>query len=284
MRAGLVARRVKLILWTAEDPASERIARALAREGRFTKEGGGAVRLSSQSKAALFEVEGSLLKADQVDRAAARSSGRSFDHALFLSRHSASSGIRSLTVHPLGNLGPQAKFGGAPRTIAPADPALMTALLQALWQEAKPIGFQASFEATHHGPVMDIPSLFVEVGSSPAEWSDEQACEAVARAVAAAYLQADAGVAGGGAIGIGGGHYHPRQADYARRTGTAVGHLVPRHALADLPPELLERAARMSDAQRYLVDGRRDGDQLVARAAALLADLGLEGVELGSSE
>jgi D-aminoacyl-tRNA deacylase len=249
---------VRLLLWTSQDPASLRLAEALVDLGHFCDAGSRpALRLDEAADAALAEVEGSLLAADRIDERVGREAGLSFDSALFLSKHSAASGIRTLTVHPIGNLTGEARFGGSPATLAPADPAAMTRLLAALATEGRPRSLQASFEATHHGPLMSIPSLFVEVGSSLKDWQDDGTCRLVARAVSAAYLRGPPAPPGPGALGVGGGHYQPFATDIARAEAVPVGHLIPTHVLRDVGEEALERALGCSKAPKVLFDSRK---------------------------
>lgn len=273
---------MKLLLWTKEDPASQRIAAALNRDGFFAgPHAPGAPAVEARLGAALAEVKGPLVSADFADRAFVAPPGEHFDRALFLSRHSAASGLTALTVHPIGNFGLETRVGGGPRTLAPPDPPAMTALLRALMTEAAPLGINATFEATHHGPRMDIPSLFVEVGSGPEDWENKSYCGAVARAIILAYLPASLPPPGPGSLGLGGGHYHPRHSDRARHAGEAFGHLIPAYALAGTDEATLRTAAEQSRATSVVVD-RRSEPAAVDRAAAFLESLGLARTVLGA--
>lgn len=273
---------MKLLLWTREDPASMRLADALLKLGRFPDEGASPdLRLDGDADAVLARVDGPLLSADYADRSVKAPAGASWDRALFLSKHSAASGVPAFTVHPIGNLGADATFGGRPRTLAPPDPGAMTSLLKALAAEAKPLDVAATFEATHHGPLMAIPSLFVEVGSRPQDWQSETFSLAAARAVDAGYLSGKTPEAPAPALGLGGGHYHPRQSDAARKDGTAVGHLVPAYALADLEAATLAQACESTRAKVLLLDRRKAEGPLLDRALDALEARGLRTVVLG---
>jgi D-aminoacyl-tRNA deacylase len=264
---------VKLVVWTRQDPASERVAGALMGAGHFKAAGplpGTAV--DTPSSTLLMEAEGSMLEADYIERRGKVAAGGSaITRVLFLSKHSAASGKRSLTVHSVGNLGGDAKFGGQPRRIVPPDPEAATALLRALSDVAPGCGASATFESTHHGPVLEVPALFVEVGSTLADWRNDAMAEAVARAVLGAWMPlADRPPAGEAVAGVGGGHYHPKHTDFARRTGTPVGHLVPDHALADTDDATLDQVVALTGARRVLIDGRSltARDRLRVRQAA----------------
>ena len=49
-------------------------------------------------------------------------------------------------------------------------------------KEEMRLNYQVSYECTHHGPSLDVPTMFVERGSSLKQWKDLRAAEAVAHA------------------------------------------------------------------------------------------------------
>ncbi|OPY37127.1 MAG: D-tyrosyl-tRNA(Tyr) deacylase [Methanoregula sp. PtaU1.Bin051] len=160
-----------------------------------------------------FDVESRLIHADGVDRDV------DCDLVIFLSRHASVNPVPVLTVHVTGNL-QDAELGGSPRTLPPAAPAMMQAVLRELARRCPP-GYRAAYEVTHHGPT-DIrhPSFFVEIGSTEKEWADESAGLAVAESVLAA-CPADAVPL----VGFGGNHYAARQTGIALSTRGAFGHI-----------------------------------------------------------
>jgi len=106
---------------------------------------------------------------------------------VFVSRHSSVSGIPTLSVHTPGNFG-EAEVGGITRkiSVSPAS-AMKEALLEMVRQkEQLRLNYKVSYECTHHGPSLEVPTMFVELGSSPVQWKDLKAAEAVAHAAMAA--------------------------------------------------------------------------------------------------
>jgi D-aminoacyl-tRNA deacylase len=128
---------------------------------------------------------------------------------IYASRHRSESGKRSLTVHPIGNFG-SADFGGRPKTLVPSSPHLMTQALRLLRKKAKDLDFSVSYEATHHGPYLQTPTFFIEIGSDENAWRDENAALAIAETLLEVRTK-DYPVG----IGVGGGHYVPRITDVA---------------------------------------------------------------------
>ena len=92
---------------------------------------------------------------------------------IFPSRHVASSGFPCLTIPPIGTpqyeLGEKPPFGGKPGD-APLPSPRMSSWMQELKKQAKLHNlvdeFSISFETTHHGPWISVPSLFIEIGST----------------------------------------------------------------------------------------------------------------------
>ncbi len=157
---------------------------------------------------------------------------------VFLSKHRAESGTRSLTVHPLGNFGP-ADLGGRPATLVPAAPEAMTDTLRSLVARARGTSHRVTFEATHHGPFLSTPAFFYELGSGPEDWKDEAAARLLAEVILGVHsTRMPVG------IGIGGWHYVPRLTDVALDRRVAFGHLVPSHAVPLLDDAMLDRIVR----------------------------------------
>ncbi len=161
---------------------------------------------------------------DNIDKAATRALGTSVEEVVFLSRHKAASGKRSLTVHPIGNWG-RADYGGREGTVVPSAPHLMSSLLRQLKEEATGLEFEITFEVTHHGPYLETPTLFIEIGSSEATWGDHDAAQAIARSLLNVEVSAYPV-----AMGIGGGHYAPRFSESSLFKKIDFGHMLPNHA------------------------------------------------------
>jgi D-aminoacyl-tRNA deacylase len=86
---------------------------------------------------------------------------------VFISRHSSISGTPTLSVHTPGNLG-EAELGGLSRTVSVSAANAMRDTLKAMVQLKKEmqLNYEVSYECTHHGPSLDAPTMFAELGSS----------------------------------------------------------------------------------------------------------------------
>jgi D-aminoacyl-tRNA deacylase len=156
---------------------------------------------------------------------------------IFLSRHSSAKAIPTLSVHTPGNLS-EAKFGGEPRkvSISPAG-AMKNALLKmAKLATERKLDYEVSYECTHHGPSLDVPTMFAELGSSPKQWKDLKAAEVVADAAVAAVSDCSRCSV---ALGIGGPHYNKKFTKLALTNQAAFGHMIPKYALEEVDAEII---------------------------------------------
>jgi D-aminoacyl-tRNA deacylase len=162
---------------------------------------------------------------------------------IFVSRHSSQSGTPTLSVHTPGNLTERAEKGGFSKqvSISPAS-AMKEALKEMARQvEEKQLAYKVSYECTHHGPSLNIPTMFAELGSSPKQWQDTEAAEAVANAaIAAATRQTEYSTV----IGIGGSHYNEKFTKIALETRTAFGHIIPKYAIAKIDTGMLQQCVK----------------------------------------
>ena len=78
--------------------------------------------------------------------------------------HSSSKGIASFTTHSLGNFKDDPELGGLPKTLVDAAPLEMLSFLHTIYKKDVPI--DRVYEATHHGPFVNKPSFFIELGGN----------------------------------------------------------------------------------------------------------------------
>jgi D-aminoacyl-tRNA deacylase len=190
------------------------------------------------------------------------------DLLIFATTHRSEKGVQSLTVHFPGNW-KAAALGGKEREIGIAPASLAKALYLGLKQR---FDGTVTVEATHHGPYLEKPSLFIEIGSSEEQWKDpvlgkiiaetlrdvvgkEQVCETV--------------------VALGGGHYPQEINKILERTRYAVGHMCPKYALADLDKTMLQQAweRNLEKPLFFVLDWKGMGTEK-ERILALLDELG----------
>ena len=162
---------MKFIVASKEDTASMNIRRFVVEDGDWRAFGRfeGEPVLRSGQDALLVTIEDTHLYYDDIDRKVSEALGLPMPElVIFLSRHKSGSGLRTLTVHPLGCYH-KADYGGRDGTLVPAAPVHMTKALRSINERtiSEGLDFQVSYECTHHGPYLESPTFFIEIGRMP---------------------------------------------------------------------------------------------------------------------
>ncbi|KAL5987462.1 D-aminoacyl-tRNA deacylase [Asimina triloba] len=262
---------VTLVVATTADPASIGPASALlAMPGWNTGPSVQDIPSFVNGNIRLLKHDNSIVEEDYLDKRWEDATGEVVDEVIFLSRHTAVSNRPALTVHPIGVPhiadGETPPAGGKPGWAGLPSPRIgpWLRLLKKI-AEAHNLTpeFEITLEATHHGPLVDTPTMFVEIGSTEEYWKRQDAAQAVALV---GYFQENLfdiciheevrtrmweglGLGGGAGVGtwdryghclhkknkvllgIGGGHYAPRHMDIVQKDGVWVGHLLSGYSL-----------------------------------------------------
>jgi len=161
------------------------------------------------------------------------------DIFVFISKHKSEQKSKTFTIHAPGNWR-NADFGGQPGRVCLTASFFLKHLFMILDEKAKNSGYKVSMEVTHHGPYMEKPCCFIEIGSSEEEWKDKNAAKIIAEAVKQA-ISTDIGIGWVSAIGIGGPHYCPNFNKIQLSSKYALGHIIPEYSLP-LTGEILKQA------------------------------------------
>jgi len=212
---------------------------------------------------------------DNLDKEITKQLGVIPQIIIFASRHSSQQKLPALTTHVTGNWG-KAMYGGKDESLAIAEPIAMKLALLKL-NELNDLNWTVCYEATHHGPSeLDVPSLFVEIGSSEEEWKNEQAGEIVAETIFYVINDYTKSHSFRTVIGIGGGHYAPKQTKVALNSELAFSHIAAKYA-HPLSKELLIKAINRTSGRVHgiYVDwkGSRGETKQMARNIAEELDL-----------
>jgi D-tyrosyl-tRNA(Tyr) deacylase len=177
----------------------------------------------------------------------AQSLPEKFPHAnlvVFISRHSSQSGKPTLSVHTPGNFG-DAELGGLPRTVSVSPALAMQNALKALvhYNDELCLDYEVSFECTHHGPSLNVPAMFVELGSSEFQWKDSKAAQAVAHAAMSAISEFSKST-GSAVLGIGGTHYNQKFTLMALVGEAVFGHMIPKYGVSLVDAAMLSQCVK----------------------------------------
>jgi D-aminoacyl-tRNA deacylase len=135
--------------------------------------------------------------------------------------------------------------------------------------------YEITLECTHHGPSdIDIPSVFIELGSNEPQWLDEVAGRIVANAILL-LKDGDSPVA----VGFGGTHYAPRQTALILSTDITFGHIFPTHALNDIDESMVKQAFARSGADFAYIDRKSMKGEERDKLVQMIEHIGFEALK-----
>ena len=194
-----------------------------------------------------------ILWEDHLDKRWFAETNEKVLEVIFPSRHAAKSGTPCLTLHPIGvphlDHSKTPEFGGESGLAPPPSTRLgpWWRLLKSKWNEQSIPDFTLSLEVTHHGPILSVPCLFIEVGSTKEYWPHEQAAKLLSD-----IIWEGLGLSGTSEIGrwdkeshsahpvlvtLGGGHYAPKGNKLASEENVWLGHMLANHSIPFGTPE-----------------------------------------------
>ena len=173
------------------------------------------------------------------------------DFLIFASRHTSKTARPAFLVHTTGNWGKNNDFGGDPQSLSLTSALLLKAGFISFIEKDLPIilsNFSFDIEVTHHGPTkLEIPLIFMELGSSKVEWGIVDAGESVASAVINTinnYLKFKKKGDQEICLGFGGTHYAPNFRRLIEKTNLAVSFICPKYYIQELNSEIILKMIR----------------------------------------
>ena len=169
------------------------------------------------------------------------------DILIFASRHTSKTARPALLVHTTGNWGSNTDFGGNPRDLSKTSALFHKAGFVSLKDQISLLNnpsFSLDIEVTHHGPtILDIPLIFIELGSSKKEWIIDEAGELVASAIVNSifkYLIFNEDKNQQVGLGFGGTHYAPNFNRLITNNDVAMSFICPKYYIQELDENLIE--------------------------------------------
>jgi len=167
-----------------------------------------------------------------------------YDFIIFASKHQSEKGEKSLSVHAPGNFR-QNDFGGQQGKICPSSAWFQKQLFERLNSIAKEHEldkhYNITLECTHHGPLIEKPCVFIEIGSSETEWNDRRAAFVIAKTISETIENFEENLYNEIAVGIGGPHYCPNFNKIQLNSNVALSHIIPQYSLP-LTEEMIKEA------------------------------------------
>lgn len=229
------------LLYSNLDPASKNIAEHIKSEYQFEPKSRGGKEFWGNGEIQIHRSTSELIFADHVDEL-------NLDLIYFLNKHSSAEGVASFTTHSTGNWTNEAKLGGEPKQLSRSAPIQMRAVLESI-SKIDATGLEKTYEATHHGPVIKTPSMFVELGGTKDAINDKHLAAKLADAVYSSIIDKNKAYKKI-AIGIGGIHYSRKFSRLAIEEGYAFSYIMPKYAIMNEDEsdnlEMLEQALQRS--------------------------------------
>lgn len=216
----------------------------------------------------LYLTNNDLIHSENIDQAI------DADIFIFASKHRSKENTKSFAVHSIGNWG-GAELGGKEGQLCHSSAVLLKNLFITLNKNAKVTGYEMTMEATHHGPYVFKPSVFVEVGSTEEEWKNKENGRILAKTIIEGI--SDKNFNYKIAIGIGGPHYCNNFNKIMLESDIAFSFICPKYALPNLNEDVINQAiAKTKEKVDFAVLDWKGLGQEKERVMGLLGNSNLE--------
>jgi len=166
-----------------------------------------------------------------------------YDFIIFASKHKSEKKEKTLSIHAPGNWR-NAELGGQPGKICKTSALFQKQIFEKLKINADSHNlkdYKLTLECTHHGPLIDKPCIFIEIGSTETEWKDRRAAFIIAKTIRDIIQDFKENPYNEIAIGIGGPHYCPNFNKIQLNSNIALSHIIPQYMLP-LTEEMIKEA------------------------------------------
>lgn len=173
-----------------------------------------------------------------------------YDFVIFASKHKSEQGGKTLSVHAPGNWR-QAEFGGELGKVCKTSALFQKQIFEKLNENVKEYDLKeygVTLECTHHGPLIDKPCIFIEIGSTETEWNDRRAAFVIAKTISDIISEFKENPYNEIAIGIGGLHYCQSFNRIQGKSNVAISHVIPKYAFP-LTKEMIEEAIKKTEEE-----------------------------------
>ena len=186
-----------------------------------------------------------------------------YDFVIFASKHESKNKEKTLSIHAPGNWS-IANLGGESEKICPTSALFSKQLFENIISNAREFklnNYKITLEATHHGPLIEKPCLFLEIGSTPTEWKDNRAGFFLAKVLSETIETFEPSKYREVAFGIGGNHYCPTFNKLQEKSNIAISHVIPQYMLP-LTQRMIDEAKRktLEDIDFVVIDWKGCGN------------------------
>jgi len=171
-----------------------------------------------------------------------------YDFIIFASKHQSKLGVKSLSIHAPGNWKGN-ELGGKENKICPTSSQFQKQLFENLNKNAADLrDCQITLECTHHGPYIEKPCVFIEIGSNEEQWKDKKSGFVIAKTILDTIENFKENPYSENAFGIGGPHYCPNFNKIQLTSNFAISHIIPSYVLP-LTDEMIKEAIKKTEEE-----------------------------------
>ncbi len=171
-------------------------------------------------------IEGDMLKTGNLNLEKINK----FDYVIFASKHKSEKKEKTLTIHAPGNW-KEVWGGGESGRACPSSALFQKHLFKILNKnkEESELKYKVSLEVTHHGPLIERPCVFIEIGGGEEEWKDRRASFVIAKTIREAIETWKENPYQEVSVGIGGPHYCQSFNNIQLQSNIALSHIIPKY-------------------------------------------------------
>lgn len=201
-----------------------------------------------------YLLEESILHQENLDF----SKMEKYDFIIFASKHSSSKKEKTISIHAPGNFGKASEeMGGVNENVclssALFNKQLFENLSDCVIEHDLHEKYSLTMECTHHGPFIQKPCVFVEIGSCHTEWNDKRAGFAVAKAIKRTIENFKENPYNEIAVGIGGPHYCPEFNKIQLNSNVALSHIISKNNFPINEKMILESINKTAEEVDFVV-------------------------------
>ena len=178
------------------------------------------------------------------------------DLFIFATRHQSAKGVHSLSCHCPGNWD-IAEAGGKDGELCVAPAVLLKEAFLELNRLGKDMHHEITLEVTHHGPYLEKPCMFIEIGSDEENWRNKESGKVISGVILFLLKNIDQIMKNEKrhriAFGIGGPHYANTFSRRMLDGNIAIGHICPKHMLNKLDGEMIKQAIQRTNEKADFV-------------------------------
>ena len=166
-----------------------------------------------------------------------------YDFIIFASKHKSEKKEKTLSIHAPGNWR-DAELGGERGKVCKTSALFQKQIFEKLKTNADSYNlknYKVTLECTHHGPLINKPCIFIEIGSTEKEWEDRRAAFIIAKTISEIIKGFKENPYNEIAIGIGGPHYCPNFNKIQLKSNIALSHIIPQYSFP-LTEEMIKQA------------------------------------------